>query len=391
MPSLRSRSVATSMSPALATGRHGPARSPPRTASRLIHASIPLRSATATPPPAPPAFMADATRPGKHVRIVEVGPRDGLQNEPTLVDTATKLELIDRLARTGLRTIEATSFVSKKLIPQLADAAEVLTGIRARGGLPSTTPTSSSSPSFLDQHDRGYLPHPISYPVLVPTIRHMELAVQAGVREIAVFASASEGFSRKNINCTRAESLERFRPVCTLARSRGMRVRGYISCVVGCPYDGQVSVRDVAWLTKELLAMGCYEISLGDTTGIGTPGMWKRLLLHLLHDARISPTVLALHCHDTYGQALANCAVGLELGIRAFDASVAGLGGCPFAKGATGNLATEDLVYMLHGSGYTTGIDLLALANTGDWISRRIHRNNASRAGSAIVRSTPKL
>lgn len=310
-----------------------------------------------------PTAAAVPAKPGRFVRIVEVGPRDGLQNEPTLVPTRTKVELIHRLAQTGLRTIEATSFVSKKHIPQLADAHEVMYGVRALGA-------------------GSY----IGFPVLVPTERHLEDALAAGAKEVAVFAAASEAFSRRNINCTRQESLARFAPVARRALDKGVRVRGYISCVIACPYDGPVAVQDVAWLCRELLGMGCYEISLGDTTGVGTPGTWRRLLDHLVKDAGIAPARLALHCHDTYGQALANCAVGLDYGVRVFDASVAGLGGCPFAKGATGNLATEDLVYMLQGSGFDTGVDLLQLANIGDWISKELHRQNGSRAGAAILK-----
>ena len=308
--------------------------------------------------------MATITNP-RFVRIVEVGPRDGLQNEPTLVPTPVKVELIRRLVGTGLSTIEATSFVSKKHIPQLADARDVMSGVR----------TISAN-----------LGGRVGFPVLVPAERFLGEALASGAREVAVFAAASEAFSKRNINCTRQESLARFAPVAAAATKAGAKVRGYISCVIACPYDGPVNPKDVAWLTKELLGMGCYEISLGDTTGVGTPGSWRRLLDHLIRDNGIPPARLALHCHDTYGQALANCSVGLELGVRVFDASVGGLGGCPFAKGATGNLATEDLVYMLHGSGFDTGVDLIQLAAVGDWISHQLGRQNGSRAGQAIIK-----
>lgn len=300
------------------------------------------------------------------VRIVEVGPRDGLQNEPNMVPTALKLELINRLSQTGLRTIEATSFVSKRHIPQLSDATEVLAGLH--------------SPTMV----RGYLPTPISYPVLVPTEKHLQLALAAGAKEIAIFGSASEGFSKKNINCTIAESMARFRPLVKAARDKGVRVRGYISCVIACPYDGVTAPEKVTSLAMEMLSLGCYEISLGDTIGVGVPGTVRALLQHILQF--VPAHKLAGHFHDTYGQALANVLVSLELGLRVFDSSVGGLGGCPFARGATGNLATEDLLYMLQGSGYETGVDLLAVSHIGDWISRELGRQNLARAGTALLK-----
>lgn len=311
---------------------------------------------------------------GRHsqfVRIVEVGPRDGLQNEPAIVPTPVKVELIDRLSKTGLRTIEATSFVSKKHIPQLSDATEVLVGLR--------------SPTMAQE----YLPSPISYPVLVPTEKYLHAALAAGAKEVAIFGSASEGFSKRNINCTIAESLERFRPMVKLAKEKGVRVRGYISCVIACPYDGSTPPERVTSLALEMLQLGCYEISLGDTIGVGTPGTVRTMLQEVLR--HVPANKLAGHYHDTYGQGLANVLVSLDLGIRVFDSSVGGLGGCPFAHGATGNLATEDLVYMLHGSGYETGVDLFALSHVGDWISRSLGRQNQSRAGSALVRRHTKL
>jgi hydroxymethylglutaryl-CoA lyase len=303
-----------------------------------------------------------------YVRIVEVGPRDGLQNEPKVVPTSTKLELINRLSRTGLRTIEATSFVSKKHIPQLADGDQVLTALNRAGAL---------------DNSGQYIPQHISYPVLVPNERYFEAASACGAREIAIFGSASEGFSKRNINCTVAEALARFRPVAKRALEKGIRVRGYVSCVIACPIDGPTAPERVLYVCQELLAMGCYEISLGDTIGVGTPFSVRRLLSVLLK--HIPATKLAGHYHDTYGQGCANVLASLEMGLRVFDASVAGLGGCPFAKGATGNLATEDLVYMLQESGYTTGVDLLALAHIGDWISRELNRT-PSRAGNALIK-----
>lgn len=310
------------------------------------------------------------------VRIVEVGPRDGLQNEPSIVPTALKLELINRLSHTGLRTIEVTSFVSKRHVPQLSDASEVLQGLLKRKFIfPGAA-------------------NPISYPVLVPTERHLQAALAAGVEEIAIFGSASEAFSRRNINCDIAESVMRFRRIVKLALEKGLRVRGYISCVIACPYDGTTPPERVSSLCREMLDMGCYEISLGDTIGVGSPGTIRLLLEHVLRI--VPPQKLAGHYHDTYGQALANVLVSLEMGLRVFDSSVGGLGGCPFANGATGNLATEDLVYMLQGMGFETGVDLLKLSHIGEWISRELGRQNQSRTGKALLRSSgeplsPKL
>lgn len=264
------------------------------------------------------------------VRIVDVGPRDGLQNEPATVPTATKIELVNRLADAGLPAVEAGAFVSPKWVPQMADSAAVLKGIRRKPG--------------------------VSYPVLVPNLQGFEAAVAAGVEEIAIFGAASETFSRKNINCSIAESLARFAPVAEAARAQGMRVRGYISCVVGCPYEGAIAPAAVAAVAKALDAMGCYELSLGDTIGVGTPGKVRAMIEAV---ARTVPVArLAVHLHDTYGQALANLYAALELGVATADSSVAGLGGCPYAKGASGNVATEDVVYMLDGLGIETGVDL---------------------------------
>jgi hydroxymethylglutaryl-CoA lyase len=292
---------------------------------------------------------------GDSVRIVEVGPRDGLQNEKTLVATADKIALIDRLSSAGLPVVEATSFVSPKWVPQLADAAEVFAGISRRPG--------------------------ISYPVLVPNLQGYERAREAGVEHIAVFAAASEAFSRRNINAGVDESLARFAPVMERARVDGVRVRGYVSTVLGCPYQGDVPVADVVRVARALHAMGCEEVSLGDTIGTGTPTK-ARAMLRAVADV-VPMEALAVHFHDTYGQALANILACLEDGVRVVDAAVSGTGGCPYARGASGNVATEDVVYMLHGMGIRTGVDLDALVDTGRWLASLLGRETASRVGRA--------
>ncbi|MCH4561836.1 hydroxymethylglutaryl-CoA lyase [Halomonas sp. EGI 63088] len=292
----------------------------------------------------------------KSVRLVEVGPRDGLQNEPEPIATATKLELIDRLAAAGVRYIEATSFVSPRWVPQMADHCEVMQNLSRRDG--------------------------VTYAALAPNLRGLQAALTCGVEEIALFAAASETFSQKNINCSVAESLERFTPVLKRAQSAGVRVRGYVSCVLGCPYEGEIAPAKVAEVSKALHDMGCYEVSLGDTIGTGTPLKAKRMLEAVARE--IPMDKLAAHFHDTYGQALANLYAVLEEGIAVVDSSVAGLGGCPYAKGASGNVASEDVVYMLNGLGIETGIDLEALAETGTWITRAIGRPNRSKVGVAL-------
>lgn len=289
------------------------------------------------------------------VRIVEVGPRDGLQNEAAIVPAAVKIELIDRLGRAGVATIEAGSFVSPKWVPQMADSADVLAGITRLAG--------------------------VSYPVLVPNMKGLEAALACGVQEVAVFASASEAFSQKNINCTIEESLERFEPVMAASRAAGVKVRGYVSCVLGCPYQGEVPRTAVAEVSRRLSEMGCYEISLGDTIGVGTPRKAIGMLDAVL--AVVPVEQVALHFHDTYGQALANIFACLQLGVSVLDASVGGLGGCPYAAGASGNVATEDLVYMLHGMGIPTGIDLDQLVETAVFISTAIGRPPASHVAKA--------
>ena len=291
------------------------------------------------------------------VRIVEVGPRDGLQNEPGVVPTALKVALIEQLADAGMPVVEATAFVSAKWVPQMADHAEVMRTIRRKTG--------------------------VSYPVLVPNMRGLEAALATGVTEIAVFGAASESFSRKNINCSIAESFKRFAPVVTTARAQGVRVRGYISCVIDCPYEGAIAPQAVAAVAKALRDMGCYEISLGDTIGSGTPARMQTMIHAVNNEVPI--TELAVHCHDTYGQALANIYAALQLGISTVDSSIAGLGGCPYAKGASGNVASEDVVYMLHGLGIATGVDLNALLRAGQMICRHLEREPASKAAKAMA------
>ncbi len=298
----------------------------------------------------------------KRVRIVEMGPRDGLQNESGTVPTAIKLELIERLGATGLSAIEATAFVSPKWIPQMADHSAVLEGIRRRPG--------------------------VSYPVLTPNLKGFEAALAAGATEVAIFGAASESFSKKNINCSIAESLERFRPVAEAAARANVKVRGYVSCVIGCPYEGDIAPDRVAEVSGALLDMGCYEVSLGDTIGVGTPGKIKAMIEAV---AGVVPVEkLAGHYHDTYGQALANIYASLELGVAAFDCSVAGLGGCPYAAGASGNVATEDVLYMLQGLGIETGVDLNQIVATGEWICAILGRESGSKAGRAIAAKRPK-
>ena len=298
-----------------------------------------------------------ASAAGDFVRIVEVGPRDGLQNESAMVATADKIELVDRLSATGLRSIEATSLVSPKWVPQLADAAEVMAGIHRRPG--------------------------VSYPVLVPNEQGYERARAAGADEVAVFTAASEAFNRRNINASIDESIERFAPVLARAREDGVRVRGYVSTVLGCPYQGAVPVAEVVRVARRLHALGCYEISLGDTIGVGTPHQAREMLLAVATE--VPMPALAVHFHDTYGQALANVAACVEAGVRVADSAVAGTGGCPYAKGASGNVASEDLVYMLHGMGIETGIDLEALADTGRWLASRLGRSTGSKVGRALA------
>ena len=292
----------------------------------------------------------------KSARIVEVGPRDGLQNERGEVPTAVKVELIERLADAGLPAVEATAFVSPKWVPQMADHTEVLERIRRKPG--------------------------VSYPVLTPNLKGFEAARAAGATEVAIFGAASEAFSQKNINCSIAESLERFRPVVSEATSHEIRVRGYVSCVLGCPYEGAVKPQRVADVAAALYEMGCYEVSLGDTIGTGTPGKTRAMIEACAK--RVPLEKLAGHYHDTYGQALANIYASLEIGVHTFDASVAGLGGCPYAAGASGNVATEDVIYMMDGLGVRTGVDLEKLVAIGRWICGVLGREPSSKVNKAF-------
>jgi hydroxymethylglutaryl-CoA lyase len=289
------------------------------------------------------------------VRIIEMGPRDGLQNEKTLVSVASRIAFIEALVAAGLKTVEVGAFVSPKAIPQMVGSDEVLRGVSRLAG---------------------------EYHVLVPNLKGYEAARAAGARVVSVFAAASEGFSRANINCSIAESIERFRPVIARARADGVRVRGYVSCVLGCPYDGEIKPQAVVDVAKALWDLGCYEISLGDTIGVGTPGKARELLRAVAGSVPMAS--LAMHFHDTYGQALANLYAGLEEGARVIDAAAGGLGGCPFAPGATGNVATEDVVYMLEGLGVPTGIDMTKLVAATNDISDQLGRPPASRVATAL-------
>jgi len=293
----------------------------------------------------------------KQVRMVEVGPRDGLQNEARSVPAATKIGLIERLAEAGMPAVEAGSFVSPKWIPQMADTAEVLAGLKRKPG--------------------------VAYPVLVPNLKGFDAARAAGVDEIAIFGAASEKFSQRNINCSIAESLERFAPVAAAAKQHGIRMRGYVSCVVDCPYEGPIAPEAVAEVAAKLLAMGCYEISLGDTIGTGTAARIQAMIETAA--AHMPVERLAVHFHDTYGQALANILASLEKGVATVDSSVAGLGGCPYAKGASGNVASEDVLYMLSGLGIATGVDMAKLAAAGQFISGALGREPASKVARALA------
>jgi len=288
--------------------------------------------------------------------MIEVGPRDGLQNEPGSVPVEVKVALIDRLSDAGLPAVEAGSFVSPKWVPQMADTAEVMARIHRTPG--------------------------VAYPVLVPNMKGLEGALAAKAEEIAIFGAATEAFSRRNINCSIAESLERFEPVCRAALDHGMRVRGYMSVVLGCPYEGEVEPEAVAAVSQRLYEMGCYEISLGDTIGTGTPAKAQRMIEAVAR--KIPVEKLAGHFHDTYGQALANILAVMEMGVATFDSSVAGLGGCPYAKGATGNVASEDVLYMLDGLGIETGVDMAKLLDAAEFICAQLKRPTVSRAGRAL-------
>ncbi len=296
------------------------------------------------------------------VKIVDVSPRDGLQNEPGSVPTEVKVELVDRLSEAGLRSIEAGSFVSPKWVPQMADTADVMARIRRKPG--------------------------VTYPVLVPNMKGLEAAIAAKATEVAGFAAATEAFSKRNTNCTIEESMHRQAEVCKAALGAGLRVRGYISVVLGCPYEGEVKPEAVADVAQRLFDMGCYEISLGDTIGTGTPARAQRMIETV--SKKIPVEKLAGHFHDTYGQALANILAVMELGVATFDSSAAGLGGCPYAKGATGNVATEDVLYMLNGLNIETGIDMNRLLDAAQFICSHLGRATVSRAGRALTAKRDK-
>jgi len=291
-----------------------------------------------------------------HIKIVEVGPRDGLQNETQILPASVKIDFINQLSETGLSVIETTSFVSPKWIPQLADATEVFQGIQKKPN--------------------------VNYPVLVPNLKGLEAALEAGVKEIAVFTTPSEEFSKRNMNCTVTESLHQIAEVVNLAKKKRLRIRAYLSCVLGCPYEGKILPEKVGELGEILLRMGCYEISLGDTIGVGTPPKIKRLLEIVCRHVPLK--YVAVHFHDTYGQALVNIYSALEFGVNVIDSSVSGLGGCPYAKGASGNVATEDVVHMLHGMGIDTGVDLKKLIAAGKFISKQLGRVPQSKVNMAL-------
>jgi len=291
-----------------------------------------------------------------YVNIVEVGPRDGLQNEKNAISLTNKILLINQLSNAGLKHIEAGSFVSPRWVPQMADSAAVFEGIKRHKD--------------------------VTYSALTPNLQGFNAALKVNADQVAIFAAASESFSQKNINCSIAESIERFKPVIESAHKHKLKVRAYVSCILGCPYEGAITSEHVIKVTEQLLALGCYEVSLGDTIGVGTPYKTKVLLSDLLNEFK--PNQLALHFHDTYGQALANQYVALELGLRTFDSSIAGLGGCPYATGASGNVATEDFVYMLEGAGLKTGVDLNKLISAGQTVCNTLSRVNNSKVSNAI-------
>ena len=305
----------------------------------------------------PKAFSLNTATLPKSVKIVEVGPRDGLQNEKSLLSLQAKLTLIDGLAKAGLKSIEVGSFVSPKWVPQMADSPEVFAGLTRQAG--------------------------VTYTALTPNMQGFEAALAAGADEVAIFGAASESFSQKNINCCIAESLERFKPVIAAAKANRLRVRAYVSCVLGCPYEGEIAPEKVAEVSKTLLDMGCYEVSLGDTIGVGTPVKTQQMLEAVLK--HVPANKLAVHFHDTYGQSLANILVALQLGINVIDSAVAGLGGCPYAKGASGNVATEDVVYMLNGMGIETGVDLELLALAGQQIMAKLGRSASSKVAQVLA------
>ena len=297
------------------------------------------------------------------VKIVEVSPRDGLQNEKAMISTEIKVELINRLSAAGFKNVEATSFVSPKWTPQMADASDVMTRITRRPGT--------------------------IYSVLTPNLKGFEGALASGADEVVIFGAASEAFSQKNINCSIAESIDRFEPVAAAAHAAGIRLRAALSCAFGCPYQGEVPITDVVHVAKRFAAMGCHEIDIADTIGIGTPNQVRKVMQAVTQV--IDPARISGHFHDTYGQSLANILASLEVGISIFHTSVSGLGGCPYAKGATGNVATEDVLYMLRGMDIATGIDFDSVVDIGQWMSAQLDRKSGSRAGNAITAKRTSL
>ncbi len=295
----------------------------------------------------------------KKVKIVEVGPRDGLQNESAIISLEDKVLLVENLASAGVKVVESGSFVSPKWVPQMADSSAVFEAIKRKSG--------------------------VTYSALTPNLQGFEAAMQAGADEVAIFGAASEAFTLKNINCSIEQSLTRFEPVLAAAAERNVKVRGYVSCVMGCPYEGAIAPGKVAQVAKRLLEMGCYEISLGDTIGVGTPKATIDMLTEVTKHIPVEQ--LAVHFHDTYGQALANLLIALQMGISVVDSAVAGLGGCPYAKGASGNVASEDVIYMLHGMGIETGIDLDKVVKAGDAITRALNKPNQSKVAKALLAS----
>ncbi|XP_069662081.1 3-hydroxymethyl-3-methylglutaryl-CoA lyase, cytoplasmic isoform X2 [Haliaeetus albicilla] len=320
----------------------------------LLKEQLWIGEPAAPPPPAAPYPGQESGLP-EYIKIVEVGPRDGLQNEKVIIPTDIKIELINRLSKTGLPAIEVTSFVSSKRVPQMADHKEVMRGIERHPG--------------------------VQYPVLTPNLQGFHSAIAAGATEVSVFGAASESFSKMNINCSIEESIGKFEEVAKSARNMNIPVRGYVSCALGCPYEGKITPAKVAEVSKRLYSMGCYEISLGDTIGVGTPGSMKRMLEAVMKEIPLS--ALAVHCHDTYGQALANILTAIQMGVAVVDSSVAGLGGCPYARGATGNVATEDVIYMLNGLGINTGVNLYTVMEAGNFICTALNKKTNSKVAQA--------
>ncbi|ETO81746.1 hypothetical protein F444_04018 [Phytophthora nicotianae P1976] len=353
----------------------------PRPRGRRVLAAVSKRLSTRAMGSATPATASASGYPS-FVKIVEVGPRDGLQNEKTNVSTDDKVKFINLLSETGLSAIEATSFVSPKWVPQV------------RGLAGSLVLGSSDKSECLQMADNAYVlkgisrKEGVSYPVLTPNIKGFDSAVAAGAKEVAIFGAASEAFSQKNINCSIEESLERFRPVCEKANTLGIRVRGYVSCVLGCPYQGPVEPSTVAAVALKMLEMGCYEVSLGDTIGVGNPASTLAMLQATKQVVPVDR--LAVHFHDTYGQALSNILIALQEGIAVVDSSVAGLGGCPYASGASGNVATEDVLYMVHGLGIQTGVDLQKVIEAGDFITNLLGRPTHSKVAQAMGSKSKK-